>query len=319
LPIALTRCAVLSTESTFVRGVREIIREITNEFREDLELIRIGADRLEELYPKCRIAVNKSIDSAATVLEQQERDELARLAVLAEIKRRISPRTPAFIRDFLTNWWVHAVQDAQRNYDASDPNADSEAHRLEVVDGLVWSVTFKASAEVKQLATVLPRLMRSIVRGMAVTTMPQAEREAFFAALMSAHTETITAAKSGGDPAEMQPVLVLPEDQKGADHGVDAPPSDAFDAIVANLALGTTVEMGQGSKRQRLKLSWVSPARRTFVLSSHGSPAKSVRASSLAEAFRRGKIHIVTPDEPLLDRSVKKIVQVNVSESAQAR
>ena len=60
----------------------------------------------------------------------------------------------------------------------------------------MWSVSPLKTGEIQQLASMLPTLMRSLLRGMNAIEMPADVRHGFFNQLMQTHTATINAAKA---------------------------------------------------------------------------------------------------------------------------
>jgi hypothetical protein len=198
--------------SVFVKGLHVLVRELTAEFEEDLSVFTVGMKRLEALADAAREAAAKAVSESVAEIERKEREEFARAASIGEIRRRISPRTPEFVQNFLLSWWLNAVIAAYgaataANDDGRDGGAANDApgeddvwaKRLEVVDALVWSVTLSHASQVNQLGTLLPRLMKSLIAGMDAANMPKPERDAFFKALMKAHTDGIVAAKARGN------------------------------------------------------------------------------------------------------------------------
>lgn len=198
--------------SVFVKGLHVLVRELTAEFEEDLSVFTVGMQRLDALAGEAREAAAKAVSESVAEIERKEREEFARAASIGEIRRRISPRTPEFVQNFLLSWWLNAVIAAYgaataANDDGRDGGAANDApgeddvwaKRLEVVDALVWSVTLTHASQVNQLGTLLPRLMKSLLAGMDAANMPKPERDAFFKQLMKAHTDGIVAAKARGN------------------------------------------------------------------------------------------------------------------------
>jgi hypothetical protein len=78
------------------------------------------------------------VESLAPVLAEQERLEEVRLRAMVAIARRLTRVAPKFVRQFLTGIWAYVVADAGAH---GRTGADSWDARLELVDGLLWTVT----------------------------------------------------------------------------------------------------------------------------------------------------------------------------------
>ncbi|MEO7405164.1 MAG: DUF1631 family protein [Burkholderiales bacterium] len=309
----LDRIAAIATDvevaadddSEFLHGLAQIVDGLVAEFTNELSRFSEASQALELLLERCRAPIELAVAALLPEVVAREREEAIRTTALAEIRRRITPRVPTFARAFLITWWLHALAES---HGREEPAEDAWRYRLEVVDLLAWSVSPVSSAEVKKLALMVPRIMRDLTRGMKAADMPELERKQFFDALMNAHTGSIDRAKARSTAAAELATRNAAQDEAPEAQRPTEPLPDDFDRLISDLPRGTVVEIAGTAGRQQLKLSWVSPTRKTFLFASHAVRAHAVPAFSLADALREGRARIVpVASSTPLDRILQRI------------
>jgi hypothetical protein len=119
----------------------------------------------------------------------------------------------------------------------------------------------------------LPELVRRLREGLASLDRAVEGQEEFFARLAECHVRLLASAKASETPAEPPP----------------APPAsdDAWlDGMEAGVWIALAAENGE---IQALKLAWVSPHRKLFLLTNQqGERALSLNAKDLASRLRDG-------------------------------
>jgi hypothetical protein len=300
-----------SAEGPFVVGLRAIVDDVVADFKDDLGVFAAAHERIEKLASESIKVREAELQTTARQLEQQEQAEIAHASALAEVRRRIRRKTPDFVRDFLLEWWTRVLVDSYLKELQGD---DSWTHRLGIVDALVWSVGTLRKTEIAQLASMLPTLMRSVMRGMNAVGMPADARHAFFNQLMQAHTATINAAKgtmgeatlpdaAAANDASTEPVAPEPAPAAGA-----APMGgDYYLHAVKAMERGALVEFVSEGDPVRAKLSWVSP-RQTIYLFTSASGGRSLSPDALAQALRSGAARLAGETAGLMDRVVEAVV-----------
>jgi len=299
----------------FVIGLRGTVDYLVHKFTDDLAIFTAALETLEKIVAEERESRQKELAPTTVELARKEEAEIAHTTALAEIKRRVTRKTPAFVREFLYQWWTKTLVDG---YTKEREGDDSWTHRLGVVDALVWSVSPLRTAEIQQLAAMLPTLMRSLLRGMNAIDMPPDARHGFFNQLMQAHTAAINVAKAQAAKAQ-QPVAAA----EGAEADADAdagPPTEPDAADVAQAAAppaddyfvhtamalerGAVVEFLDGQTEIRSKLIWVSPKQTILLFTSSATGARKLTPPAFAELLRDGKARVVEVSEALMDRVV---------------
>ena len=293
----------------FILELRAMVDYIVHKFTDDLAIFTAALDTLEKMVEENRETRQQELAPTTTELERKEEAEIAHATALAEIKRRVTRKTPAFVREFLYQWWTKTLVDAYMKEREGD---DSWTHRLGAVDALVWSVSPLKTGEIQQLASMLPTLMRSLLRGMNAIEMPADVRHGFFNQLMQAHTASINAAKA---QAKGRPVPTAADVARGRGGAGRASPSPrsrptepAVDDYYVHTAMalerGAVVEFMDGTAAVRAKLSWVSPKQTILLFTSSAAGARKLAPKAFAELLRQQKARVVEVSEALMDRVV---------------
>jgi hypothetical protein len=294
--------------SRFILELRAMVDYIVHKFTDDLAIFTAALDTLEQMVEENREARTRELAPTTSELERKEEAEIAHATALAEIKRRVTRKTPPFVREFLYQWWTKTLVDAYMKEREGD---DSWTHRLGVVDALVWSVSPLRTGEIQQLASMLPTLMRSLLRGMNAIEMPADARHAFFNQLMQSHTASINAAKAqaksqavptAADVARVEeaPVSEPPEEPAAGEAAAD----DYFVHTAMALERGAVIEFVDGAAAVRAKLSWVSPKQTILLFTSSSGGARKLAPKAFAELLRQKKARVVEVSEALMDRVV---------------
>ena len=292
----------------FILELRAMVDYIVHKFTDDLAIFTAALDTLEQMVAENRETRQQELAPTTSELERKEEAEIAHATALAEIKRRVTRKTPAFVRDFLYQWWTKTLVDAYMKERDGD---DSWTHRLGAVDALVWSVSPLRTGEIQQLASMLPTLMRSLLRGMNAIEMPADARHGFFNQLMQAHTASINVAKAQAKgptvptAADVARVEEAPVDEPSEEPADTEPAGDDYYVHTAMaVERGAVVEFMDGATAVRAKLSWVSPKQTILLFTSSTSGARKLAPKAFAELLRQQKARVVEVSEALMDRVV---------------
>src|SRR5690606_19161928 len=164
-------------DSSLADGVADIVDWILEQFDDDLATFDEAMARFDVL------AHAESERRAARLLElTREAERLEALAVAqeeasAEIALRIDPVTPAFVREFLYKWWSLALAHARVEGDCAGA---SWSDALQSAEMLIWSVAPKLPEDIGRLASLLPRMIGSLMKSLQAVGIDDAERERFF-------------------------------------------------------------------------------------------------------------------------------------------
>ena len=308
--------ADLGADSPLAKGVESVVESVLLEFDRELSVFDEARERIDALAGEEFARRAERIAQITREAEHTEAVAHARGLALARLHDRLDPETPEFMQVFVDRWWSTVLAEAQVS-GASAAISFDEA--LSVAEGLIWSVSPKYPEEVSRLAALLPKLINGLMRGVRMVSMPDAEREAFFDALLKAHTSAIGAAKQAAAAAAERKPSNLRMRQDGKVHFVpvvppsepvrtDPPTIEARSIYLSELKRGDSVEVDTGDTGEFLayRLAWVSPAQRVFVLSRHPEGALSLDRGQLAALFDSGRARLLQA-ESALDKAIESI------------
>ena len=308
-------------QSTLVAGVADIVDWILGNFDDDLAVFDEAMARFDAL------AHAEGERRAARLLEltrQAERMEALAVAqeeASAEIALRIDPVTPAFVREFLYDWWSRALAQARI---AGECGGASWAQALQAAEMLIWSVAPKTPEEIPRLASLLPRMIGSLLKSLKAVGVADEERERFFNELLRWHTRAIQDAKVGAGRTMpgTQSAIRIGDDgvarfdasaaeasQVAARRPVAAPPRPAENAEVDALRRGDLIELAdEAGATQTVRIAWISPTRKLYVLSRFPDFGQSIDRAALVSWFATGRARRVAPHSAV-DSAIDAIAQ----------
>jgi len=314
--IAADPDAELAAGSPLVKGVEEVVEWVIVEFDRDLAIFDEARERIEALAADEMARRSERIVQLTREAEHAEAVAHARELARARVSDRLDPETPEFVRSFLDDWWSLALAEAQVAPDASAIGFDEG---LGVAESLIWSVAPKYPEEVPRLASLLPKLINGLMRGVRLASMPDASRQAFFDALLKAHTAAIDAAKhSAAAAAARKPSNLRMRADGKIQFAPVVPPSEparvepamveSRTVLLGELRRGAAIEVDETGSGEfvAFKLSWISPAQQLYVLSRFPDRAMSLGRGKLAELFDTGRARIVEASS-MLDRAIESI------------
>lgn len=325
--------ADFGADSALVDGVTDIVDWILEHFDDDLATFDEAMARFDAL------AHAESERRAARLLElTREAERLEALAVAqeeanAEIALRIDPVTPAFVREFLYKWWSLALAHARVEGDCAGA---SWSDALQSAEMLIWSVAPKLPEDIGRLASLLPRMIGSLMKSLQAVGIDDAERERFFNELLQWHTRAIQEAKAGsgrtlpvsagairigedGSTRFETPAAAASANGSGAVPGGDRaasrkPAAHPAPRIVGHpevdaLRRGDLIEFtDDDGVAQTVKLAWISPTRKLYVLSRFPDFGQSLDRGVLVSWFASARARRVDPHSAV-DRAIDAIAE----------
>lgn len=308
--------------SPLVEGLAELVDWVLANFETDLAVFEEAQRRLEVL------AMSESERRVARLQEitrQAEHEEaLARAQDEAReaIASRLDESTPEFVREFLYRWWAEVMAFAR--VDGNDPQVEYK-RVLRLAEHLLWSVAPKGPEEIARLASMLPRLINGLLKGLQLVNPPDEEREAFFNELLAWHTQAIAEAKKlAGEAARQRARSNVRLHEDGSVEfrhagSVPMPPPEPViveRSVVDELERGCLLDIDEGDQTLRVKLAWVSPSRKLFALSRYPDFARSLTRDEFAALFEERRVRVATEHSPL-DRAIESVVEESSEEAAE--
>lgn len=238
------------------------------------------------------------------------------------IASRLDESTPEFVREFLYRWWAEVMAFAR--VDGNDPQVEYK-RVLRLAEHLLWSVAPKGPEEIARLASMLPRLINGLLKGLQLVNPPDEEREAFFNELLAWHTQAIAEAKKlAGEAARQRARSNVRLHEDGSVEfrhagSVPMPPPEPViveRSVVDELERGCLLDIDEGDQTLRVKLAWVSPSRKLFALSRYPDFARSLTRDEFAALFEERRVRVATEHSPL-DRAIESVVEESSEEAAE--
>jgi len=328
---AISRAAVrcgpqAGHEDPIYARIAEIVDRLQNEFAQDTGLFDSLCVELDAFLAGEEAAADARAERAAPLVAEQERRELAALAVDQALAGWLAMPLPSAVSDLLSHEWRSLLV---HQYLTADDAAWGVA--MGTVSDLVASVQPQAEAQGrKQLAARLPTLVRRIHDGLDSLKVPDDRRLALIDALFSLHAAVLRGAApvvtsnypSAATAQSSAPAAIASEHVEDGEMQLDcitlaegtglAPleVSEDAQAQVADLQRGDWVEFANPEGgRLRFRLSWISPQRGILLFTNPQSPrAISVSPEALILQIERGEAAIV-PVEPMFDRAVNRALE----------
>jgi len=173
--------------------VDSVVDAVLADFETDLELFEKQVARVNAFIVQQGRAEAEVVERSARLIEAREREEIARAVGEEEVARRLQVRiwAPPPVRDMLLGPWVRALGAVHLAEGEGSPAWQALLHAM---DDLLWSVEPKASPdERKRLVAMLPGMLRRLHEGFARASIPEAERDEFFGALVDCHAQAARA------------------------------------------------------------------------------------------------------------------------------
>ncbi|MGZ5081832.1 MAG: DUF1631 domain-containing protein [Usitatibacter sp.] len=311
--------------------IEGVVDRVLAEFETDLALFDEMAQRVAAFIEQQKSAEGEIVERSARLIEERERDQIAREIAEQEVARRLESRAwvPPVLREMLVETWVRALARVHRA-DGGEGSPRWQAMLLGMED-LLWSVEPKVTADDrKRLINMLPAMLRTLHEALALGELEESRRSAFLGTLVDCHAMAVKAGMRGlALVAESQPRPALREDPAVIEREMipageiqveeirlRAPRPGAArnvftrTGIWSNLQRGTWVEFARdGGGAARARLTWISPNKGVYLFTNPLSPnaAVSISPEALAQQMRLGEAKIID-DASLVDRAVDSML-----------
>ncbi|MES2354519.1 MAG: DUF1631 domain-containing protein [Pseudomonadota bacterium] len=182
------------------KQTERIVQRVLTEFESDVAIFEELLTELEAFLETEEKETEETVERSAKVIHARERLEIAHVIATDEIRQRVEVApTITVVRNFLQNFWVHALTNAHAK---GGEDGEEWQDGLRAMDELLWSVMPKMTAdERKQLVTRLPNLLKRLHAGMASISMDASEQKQFFADMVACHARAVKAGL-GGEPLQ---------------------------------------------------------------------------------------------------------------------
>lgn len=306
--------------SEFVTGLSLIVDEVLEAFDRDLGVFVQAVEKLAELESNEEVRRGEELSELTSEAEQTEALALAQERATVNIQHRVDDDTPAFVAEFLQNSWTRVLVDIASNEGENAQEIWDE--HLVIAEQLIWSVVASTSSELNRMASVLPKMIGGLNKG--IERLPEQDKEQydpFFSELMKWHTKTIGSAKKRkGKSHTARPKVAsvqLQEDgsvkikklEEAKQQESENPATIATDgSIIDELVKGQKIELRESDEEPLIvKLSWISPARKLFALSKYPDFARSVPRAEMITMLESGRLVRVVDEDAPVGRAISAV------------
>ena len=337
--IAIRLPADFNTGSALFGHLETILQGLVGSYEEDVEIFDIVREQLLALVAREDARIEKESQSAAERVIQEEALAVAKSVAQEEVRTRVAAAPlPGPVLEFLVEQWLKLmlIIHVKRG-----PASEAWSHAIEAMDQLIWSVQPKdTSEERRKLATIVPPLLKRIAAGLQAAGIEHEIREFFFAELMKAHTQIMSAPLKGKGEAPHPPAAANAapaaldftanitvknpfgggEVQVGeldiaapaapdAHHGHAAKEA----ALLDSLKQGDWVEFKEAGKEERrpARLIFISPRKTRYIFSDRGEKEYiECTRSEIARRLRTGVAIVMeeVPEVPFFERIMGGVV-----------
>ena len=318
----------LGFESSSATGFDSFIQVLQGQlaplFQAPVDSAEVFEAKLEALQRHWNIEVQSTAmarDTAVGVLAHAE----ARNLLAEKIARNIeahpdTAKVPAVVVDFLCGPWAQVVAQAR----IKQGSGSAAAEKFEaLVSALLWSAHPElARANPSKLSRLMPRLLTTLREGLDTIQYPGTRTSVFLEALMAIHQQVFRAnmpagtalpaeppaaepslPAQAGAPERLYPVLdgdpwMAPAEAQASNFvelQEEVPePAHTPEQQVAELPLGSWVELWANEQWSRTQLTWASPHGTLFLFTSAFGSTQSMTRRSRDKLLACGRLRLVS-------------------------
>lgn len=302
----------------FEAAAARVVDEVCRDFEIDVAVFEHADAALQGFVDAERRGAAPALSDNVAVALASEESEADRSQVRALVRDRLAGLDLPFdVRSFAETAWADYLT-ALRKEDGPDGGAWHGG--LRTLDDLLWSIVVKErTAQKARLTKMIPGLISGLRRGCAALAVPDARAKSFFDTLYDLHmaairplTEPRPDARRAAAPtpatgktrAATQPEVEAVTPASVA-HAANAWPQSNVHDFVSEMAVGTWLSFGSGAEAVNARLSWVSPLRTKYILTSRSRTQAFVFSpEELAWELGAGRAALVVEPVTLWDRAV---------------
>ena len=285
--------------------------------------------KLEEGWERDEDAQRKRHEENARALLHAEQRNMLAQRVAEDFQKQLADKdVPDMIGAFLRGPWAQVIAESQLSRTDGVPDPDGYAA---LVEDLIWSVQLNLTRRNRaKLVQMVPNLLVKLRQGLTLISYPEERIPVLFDALVTVHEQAFelpdgsradARTAQDGDSATVPPEMAASFDGPDADDpwlaeseanesgflgavghdGLDLPtdtvaPEDAEPSpwSVADLAIGSWVELRLEGEWVRAQLTWSSPHLTLFMFVSGRGLAHSMSRRTMDRRRAQGLIRVVS-------------------------
>jgi len=279
----------------------KVVAAIRREFQMDPDVFAYACEVLQKFSDQWQQRTAPTMQPHVDAgLAAEERDaDRSRVRVL--IRDKLSGiNVPFDIRTFVATVWADYMTSVRL---AHGVQSDAYAASVKVMDDMLWSITAKRrTGQRARLSAMIPPMIRGLRAGGAAVKVSEEKIDCFLAVLYNLHMAAI-------NPAE---VKAAPSRVTSGFAATSAEPKqiENLHDFVTDLVLGTWLAFDQNGTAVKLRLSWVSPWRATYIFANRsGSMLKVFTPEELAWEMSTGRVALIQEPVPLFERATSATLE----------
>jgi hypothetical protein len=305
---------------TLYMKIESVVKRILNEFHDDPSIFEQLDDEFTHWWEQEQRGADVAEQRTNQVTRGKEQLQGAKQIVLSELNRRLQSisSVPEAVMELLEDGWKDVLL---LNYLRQGADSEEWKKSLEIVDRLLWSVQPKSDyAERQELLRNIPELLRNTRERLNSISYDQHKMSRLFKELQNCHigclrgSDAASMKGQGTAPAQVRKVS-FPDSQllSGASSLLDeqqeeqeSVPDDKYTRDAENFEVGGWLEIADGDRTNRVKLSWRSNITDAYIfVNRKGMKALELTRQGLAKHLREGTARRVEVYQaPLMDRAL---------------
>ena len=335
----------------FIAPLREAVDALAATAVTGPEPFDFALQTLQEAWDEGRERERRQREKAVRALLQAEQRNLLAARIAAEQRARPElAHAPREVVAFVTGPWSQVMAHARLADGAGD---DDPGGYADAVSDLLWSVQPMASAAAAaRLAKLLPELLDTLRRGLALISYPDAKTRRLFDALALLHQQAVNPGTTGAPLSREELHRLVPDDAEAwlqpseAQHSgfmdteqADAPAplfqptqpglgvtepaaapaaEEALPLPAEGLQRGAWVELLADGSWARYQLTWSSPHGTLFMFSAAGGKTQSMTRRLLSKMLQNGSLRLVS-GEGVVDGALDAVAAAALRNSLDLR
>lgn len=287
--------------ASYGKYAAKVVSAIKAEFVMDMDVFAYACEMLGKFSDQWQQRTAKTMQPQVDAGLAAETRDAERLRVRVLIRDKLSGiNVPFDIRTFVGTVWADYMTKLRL---AEGVTSDAYSASVRVMDDMLWSITAKRrSGQKAKLSVMIPPMVRDLRSGAAAVQVSEEKMECFLHVLYNLHMAAI-------NPAEVKPAPARPAGALSAASSELRQIENLHD-FVADLVLGTWLAFNQGGAIVKLRLSWISPWRATYIFANRsGSTLKVFTPEELAWEMSTGRVALIREPVPLFERAMSATLE----------
>ena len=294
--------------ASYGKYAAKVVAAIRAEFVIDMDIFAYACEMLGKFSDQWQQRTAQTMQPQVDAGLAAETRDADRSRVRVLIRDKLSGiNVPFDIRTFVGTVWADYMTSVRLG---EGVKSDAYAATVKIMDDMLWSITAKRRTGQKaRLSAMIPPMVRGLRAGAAAVQVSEEKMECFLHVLYNLHMAAINPAEVRAAPARRAGGL--------SDSSSDLKQIENLHDFVADLVLGTWLAFHQDGTVIKLRLSWISPWRATYIFATRsGSILKVFTPEELAWEMSTGRVTLIQEPVPLFERAMSATLEYLAGQKA---